>query len=120
MQQRFRQQGFREIDVAEGTTLAHTGRSPKRGRVQLLSFLGCKDRFIMEWFGMTGKDACLGYTELCNDLGGNEVPKFSSSESFMVHARGRLQIDQLLQTRTGAEVADWLEQAHQSDNSLEK
>lgn len=109
----FMQERFRDIGFGSGVLNAHTGHSPKRGGVQLLRFLGCKDTFIMKWFGMTGQIAYLRYTEGFNDARGTAVPDFASSSDLQAHAIALKDLEQVLESEDMNEVSDWLsESAH--------
>lgn len=99
---------FAEIGIGSGIARSHTGHSPKRGGVQILRFLGCKDLFIMNWFGMTGQTAYLRYTEGFNDAAGVPVPDFASSEAMLAHARARTSLEDSLQANEESQVRDWL------------
>lgn len=87
---------FIEIGIGSGTVRAHSGDSPKRGGVQLLRFLGCKDAYIMNWFGMTGQQAYLRYTKGFNDISGITVPDFASTDDLIAHAEGREVLNAIL------------------------
>lgn len=104
----FVQGRFTEIGVGSSTVQAHTGHSLKRGGVQLLGFLGCKDLFIINWFGMTGQTAYLRYTEGYNDASGVRVPDFAFSEAMLAHARARYMVEDIMNLEEGNQVRDWL------------
>ena len=106
MHQRFSTLGF-----GEAYSHAFTGHSAKRGGVQLLRFLGCKDQYIMHWFKMTGSFAYLRYIELCNHLGGNSVPDFSSFESMFSHLTAQNDLDKILELCELDDVEEWLNEA---------
>lgn len=107
-----------EIGIGSGVVNTHSGHSPKRGGVQLLRYLGCKDHFIMKWFGMTGQAAYLRYTEGFNNAAGTPVPDFASTDDLIAHARGREALNTILDSEEANEVADWM-QEYESSNKQE-
>lgn len=102
----FMQTRFSEIGIGSGIVRAHTGHSPKRGGIQLLRALGCKDLFITNWFGMTGQDAYVRYTEGFNDASGMPVPDFASTAAMLAHARTTKSLNDILRSEDANEVQD--------------
>lgn len=101
---------FVSLGIGQSIARTYTGHSGKRGGVQLLRFLGCKDIFIMNWFGMTGSGAYLRYTEAFNDLTGTAVPDFASIESLFAHARARQALDTADKEDSSHVISDWLQE----------
>lgn len=104
----FMQERFEKIGLGSANARAHTGHSPKRGGVQLLRFLGVKDANIMSWFGMTGNNAYLRYTEGYNDLSGTTCPDFSGTAYLAAHAKSRKELDDILDAEDVQCISDWL------------
>lgn len=99
---------FIEIGIGSGIMKAHSGHSPKRGRVQQLRFLVCKDSYIMRWFGMTGQMAYLRYTKSFNNVCGTPVPDFAPTDDMISHAQNRTYITDFLASEKCNEVCDWM------------
>ena len=57
---------------------------------------------------MTGTFAYLRYVELCNTLGGNPAPDFSSFEAMYSHTSSQNAVDQLLDLTELNDVEEWL------------
>ena len=87
---------------------AFTGHSPKRDGVQLLRFLGCKDKLIMAWFGVTGPKAYLRYTELAEGLQGLTVPEFFSATGLHAHVQAQKALNKAMEDDNVDDVEFWL------------
>lgn len=61
----------------------------KQGGVQLILLLHVRDKDIMDWFGKTGPDAYLRYTELC-------IPAFASTQAQQDQANAHNRLDAFL------------------------
>lgn len=75
------------IGIGEANTKLYTGHSLKRGSVQLYRSLGLLDEYIMQLIGMTGPNAYANYCAAYNDCAPVELPRFSSVEEYIKHAK---------------------------------
>ena len=80
LQNRLLSVGFGPSDV-----LRYTGHSIKRGCVQFYRSLNVRDEYIMQIIQMTGDNAYRNYCAAFNDDAPEDIPRFSSIESLLVH-----------------------------------
>ena len=100
---------FEMIEIGRKITASLTDHSTKRGGVQLFRLLGCKDACIMLWFGLSGINAYLRYTEQVNRDQGSLVPDFSSIEAINSHTKARKERQVFTKFNSVNVIEEWFE-----------
>lgn len=94
------------IGIGDEDAKMYSGHSLKRGAVQLYRSLGYRDEMIMQIIQMTGHHAYANYCAAYNDCAPQELPRFTSVQEYIGHAKTLMKESQFVSNEDSFE--EWI------------